>query len=159
MIKKIICLIILSQLFLSTAHASGTETLRNAFDEMTYSLTVEWDQKDPAIAQDAINTFRNNISGTSDLEKEIFFQSLLKNRADQDVKKFVTALKENSYSQEQALNELNSLILTSYGQGASFVPARTIVLGVLGGAALIFVAGLVMWEMGDPQVFGEDGWK
>lgn len=159
MLKKIICLMILSQLFLSSAHASGTDTLKNAFDEMTYSLTVEWDQKDPSIAQQAISKFRNDISGTTDEQKKIFFKALLQNRADLETENFVTALKSNSFSQTEAMNELNNVIAVAYHQGASFVPTKKIIIGILGGAALIFVAGLIMWEMGDPDVFGEEGWK
>ncbi len=159
MLKKIICIMILSQLFLGTAYASGTDTLKSAFDELTYSLTVEWDQKEPEFARKAISNFRNDIAGATDEEKKIFFKSLLQNRADQEAENFVIALKNNSLSQTEAMNELNNVIAVAYNQGASFAPTKKIIIGILGGAALIFVAGLIMWELSDPQVFGEDGWK
>ncbi len=150
-------MMILTQLLMSQAFAE-TAPLKAAFDELTYSLTVEWDQKDQEFAENSLSKFQMKVAGASEEDKTQFFKSLLKGRADIETERFVRDLQEENLSREEAIAKLNQVISSSYHTGASFSPSKYILIGA-GAAALVFVAGLLMWEMGDPQIFGEDGWK
>jgi hypothetical protein len=163
MMKKIVSIFLIAQLLLPSAFAGGKENLKNAFDELSYALTVEWDQRDQEFSQRALLNFRDQVSllrreGLSDADMAEAYKSMLNDRPDADVDQFVRNLRENKNA-EESLKELRKLAGLSYDQGASYVPVKSILLGVAGGASLVFVAGLLMWELGDPQIFGEYGWK
>jgi hypothetical protein len=154
MLKKIVSIFILSQFLMTTTFAGNQENLKAAFDELSYSLTVDWDQKDPAVAQAALTNFKNQVAdlrnrGMTDAEVGGVFRSLLGS----------TDAQMNQFLLNPSELELQKLVSSSYSEGASFVPVKYVLIGVVGGAALIFVAGLLAWELSDPQVFGEDGWN
>lgn len=152
MLKKFVFL-----MMLTTSVFAGTAPLKSAFDDLTYSLTVEWDQKDQEFAQNSLSLFQMKVAGASVADKKEFFKILLKGQ-EIATERFVLELENNNLSQEEAIAKLNQLIKGTYREGAAFAPSKYILIGA-GAATLVFIAGILMWEMGDPQVFGEEGWK
>ncbi len=63
-------------MMLTTSVFAGTAPLKSAFDDLTYSLTVEWDQKDQEFAQNSLSLFQMKVAGASIADKKEFFKTL-----------------------------------------------------------------------------------
>ena len=63
MFKRLLTTLILSCLFVVQANAGSNNSLRKAFDEFNYSVTVEWDQKDQKVYNAAVNKFQKVLKG------------------------------------------------------------------------------------------------
>ncbi len=61
MLKSFFSLTITFILLTSQVFAGSTDGLKKAYDEMNYSLTVEWDQKNEAFYEAQIKKFNNSI--------------------------------------------------------------------------------------------------
>jgi Skp family chaperone for outer membrane proteins len=63
MFKRLLSTLMLSCLFVVQANAASNNSLKKAFDEFNYSVTVEWDQKDQTVYNTAVNKFQKVLKG------------------------------------------------------------------------------------------------
>lgn len=145
--KRIISLVMLLSFVTVQANASTLNSLKLAYDELNYSLSVEWDQKDKEFYKEATKTFQEKIaelqkSGLSNEELVQFAKSTIKN---ENVKKdFETALnlvKVNLLSVEEARNLIVKTLEKSYSEGASWSSGGVIILSTV--LLLVVVAAAV----------------
>lgn len=85
MFKKMITLMMVFALFTVHANAASQNNLKAAFDELNYSLTVEWDQKDKDFYNNQMKTFRGTLrelqrDGLSNSELIEFVKSEVKDQ-------------------------------------------------------------------------------
>lgn len=126
MLKRIFAIMSLLVLFIVQAHAVADNGLKAAFDELNYSLSVEWDQQDQNFYKETMSKFTGQISdlqksGLTNEELVNFTLSQLKDKKLQaDVEKTFALVELNKMSAEQAQDHVKQLVNHSYNRGASW---------------------------------------
>lgn len=163
MFKKFISLMLLNCLVLTSAQAATGEGLKAAFDDLSYSLTVEWDQQDQDFAQNEINEFSAEVAslrnaGLTQLEVAQFLKSILKGKADVEVDSFMQKLDRQNLSSDEIKAELGKMISVAYHDGASYLPTGgKIALGVLGVVGVVFIVSIIVVQSSENDWMGD--WK
>lgn len=151
MLKKI-SIMMLSFILLSVQANAGTNnSLSQAIEELNYSLTVEWDQKDQKFYDKKMKDFASTIaelqeSGLTNqqLVDHVIAQIKNKNLA-KDVETTFNMIQLNKMSPLEARNTMKELMDHSYNQGASWtggVAEGIVVVAFLGAVAFAIVYGL-----------------
>lgn len=144
---------VLTMLFVFTAvqaNASTHNNLKAAFDELTYSLTVEWDQQDKAFynaqtAKFAAEVRELQAQGMSNQELIDFTVSQIKDEnLARDLKNVFAAVTINNMTSEEAAKYVSEMMKNTYGQGANWS----------GGAAIGAVIGVIFFVAVAAIVFG-----
>src|SRR5690606_33381384 len=65
--KRLVSLVLLTALISVQANAASSNSLKQAFDELNFSLSVEWDQKDRDFYAEATKEFQDKVA---ELQKE-----------------------------------------------------------------------------------------
>lgn len=126
MFRKILTLFMVFALFTVQAHASTQNGLKAAFDELNYSLTVEWDQKDRAVYEAHMKKFNQTIrelqkQGLTNQEMIAFAKSKIKNaKVAKDLETAFTMVTINKMSSEEASQYMLDSMKRSYSNGASW---------------------------------------
>ncbi len=153
MLLKIISLLISLSLFSASASASTHQGLKTAFDEMSYALTVEWDQQDPEFYEVAMSTFRTKIrqlqqQGVSNGELLAFARSEVKDeRVARDLDTAFSVVTVNKLSPDEATKYVVDTIKRSYSKGANWTGDPTITF-LVGAIIIAIVLGLVLTNGG-----------
>lgn len=146
MLKKIISFVLLLSIFTVQTFATTQSGIKDAFDELNYSLTVEWDQKDPDFYKEKMNNFYRSINdlrkqGMSNGELLGFAKSQLKNqKIAVDLDNMLQTIEIEKMSSEEASSYVMSTMKDSYQTGAAWRGGigASIVLGLI--IAIIVVA-------------------
>lgn len=120
-----------------------SEALSRTFDDMNYSLNVEWDQKDQTFFKTTVEGFETNIKSLQEqglTNKELIDYTLdkIKDKQTQsDVREIAAAINESDMTGDQArafaLEKLNK----TQSQGASWSGSRH-------GVKLVLILGIII---------------
>lgn len=126
MFKKLITLMLALSIFTVQAHAATDKGLKAAFDELNYSLTTEWDQKDKAFHEAQMKTFAATIrdlqaKGLTNAQLIEFAKSEIKDaKAAKDLETAMTMVQINKMSSAEASKYVLDSMKKSYSAGASW---------------------------------------
>jgi hypothetical protein len=140
--------------FILSAHANiGTQgSLKMAFDELNYALTVEWDQKDKDFYQKEVNSFNKKINQlrSEGMTNQEFLDFMISNIQDEvaanDLKQFYALASAQKLSQIEIESMSRELINRHYARGADWI--GTVML--IGAGAIVLIVGitaLVVWDL------------
>jgi len=149
MFKKLIALMLVLSIFTVQAHASTNDGLKAAFDELNYSLTVEWDQKDKDFHATQMKKFTAAIrelqsKGLTNAQLVDFAKSQVKNaQVAKDLETALNMIQINKMSAAEANKYIIDTMKKSYSAGASWNGEVFIYLavGVLIVALAVAIAG------------------
>lgn len=149
MFKKFITLMMVLSIFTVHANAASNNSLKAAFDELNYALTVEWDQKDKDFYTEQMKNFSGVIrdlqmKGLSNAQLIDFVKSEVKNeKVAKDLETAFNMISLNKLSSEDASKYMIDTMKKSYSAGASWNGEVFLYLGigVLLVAAAVAVGG------------------
>ncbi len=151
MLRKL-TLVMLSFILLSVQVNAGTNnSLAQAIEELNYSLSVDWDQKDQRFYDQKMKTFAETVSKLQDsgltnqqLVDQVISQIKDENLA-KDARTTFNMIQINKMGSLEAQNAIHGLLGKSYNRGASWNGEAAdvlITLAFLGVVALAIVYGL-----------------
>lgn len=148
---RLLALVLSLAIFSAQADSGVHGSLKAAFDELNYSLTVEWDQKDKDFFQHEMEKFQKTVStlraqGLSNEELVEFMISNVKDEAAAaDLKQMFEMARAQKLSPEEVEVMSRELVNRHYNRGAAWIGTVLIV-----GAALIViivgVTALMLWD-------------
>lgn len=148
MFAKIITFLLACSIFSASAMPNTNDGLKAAFDEFNYSVTVEWDQKDPSFLEAKKLELMQTISG---LEAEgmtraeliTFAKSQLKDaNLIKNLDSVLEAISLNKMTSEEANNFMIRSIENSQSQGANW--NGVIILTPVGLLILVLLIAVVI---------------
>ncbi len=148
MFLKIIAFVLACSIFSASAMPDTNDGLKAAFDEFNYSVTVEWDQKDPTFLEAKKLELMQTISG---LEAEgmtraeliTFAKSQLKDATlIKNLDSVLEAISLNKMTSEEAQNFMIRSIENSQAQGANW--NGVIILTPVGLLILVLLIAVVV---------------
>ncbi len=126
MLKSFFSLTITFILLTSQVFAGSTDGLKKAYDEMNYSLTVEWDQKNEAFYEAQIKKFNNTIrdlkaEGLTNSELLAFAKNHIQDsKLSSIIEKAFLMININKMSPEDSTKYIMDTLKKSYSNGASW---------------------------------------
>lgn len=126
MFKKLITLMLALSIFTVQAHASTNNGLKAAFDELNYSLTTEWDQKDKSFYEAQMKQFSATLrdlqaKGLTNAQLIDFAKSEIKDaKAAKDLETAMNLIQINKMSSAEASTYVLETMKKSYSAGASW---------------------------------------
>ena len=155
MFKKLIALMMVLSIFTVQANASTNAGLKAAFDELNYSLTVEWDQQDKEFHAEQMKTFTSTIrdlqsKGLTTAQLIDFAKSEVKNaQVAKDLETALNMIQINKMSASEANKYIIDTMKKSYSAGASWNGEVFIYLAV----GVLIVALAVAIANGNTNVY------
>lgn len=149
--KNLIALLLSFFIFTAQASASTNGSLKLAFDELNFALTVEWDQKDKAFYQKEVSEFQAKINvlraeGLTNQELLDFLMANIKDKAAAaDLKQFYEVASAQKLTPIEIESMTRELVNRHYARGADWI--GTVLL--IGAAAIVLVVGitaLMLWD-------------
>lgn len=107
-----------------------TEMLGKTFDELNYSLNVEWDQKDQGFFNASVDEFEKSIAdlqkqGLSNKELIEYTMNKIKDeKTKKEVEAIVNVVNESNMSPDEARAFIMSKLSKTYANGASWSGGR-----------------------------------
>lgn len=149
MFRRLFSLFVVFALVSVSAHATSRSGLKQAFDELNYALTVEWDQQDKDFHNAQLKKFSQTLQelkreGLTNAELLSFIKDEVKDqRIARDIETAFNMIQINKMSNDEATNYMIETMRKSYSAGASFNGEVFLYLGVglLVVAAAIALAG------------------
>ncbi|MFL5783824.1 MAG: hypothetical protein ACJ76H_04380 [Bacteriovoracaceae bacterium] len=151
MFKKLVTLMI-AVAFTTTAFAGSNPGLKSAFDELNYSLTVEWNQKDKSFYDAQMKKFKDTLAGLqakglTNAELIEFVKAEVKDaKVAKDMQTAFTMIQIQKMSASDAANYMTETMKKSYSTGASWNGEAVMYIGI--GVLLIAVAVAVAASAG-----------
>lgn len=148
MIARLLSVLVIFTMLISGAGAATNSGLKAAFDELNYSLSVEWDQKDRGFYDAQMKKFTDSVSylqtqGLSNAEIVAFVKSQMKNEAlAKDVETAFNVISINKMNQAEATQYMIDTMKRSYARGAAWnyeVGAWLITGAIVVGFALLII--------------------
>ncbi len=144
--KKILALVLSFMVVTAqaTAVTGSNQSLKEAFDDLNFSLSVEWDQKDKAFYETQMSKFKTTITElrASGMTNEELLDFTMNNIKDEGLKndlKQVHAIAMSEKLSDSEIQEMTQEILKrNYSKGASWIGAV-----LIAGAALIVIIAIV----------------
>ncbi len=146
MFKMIFSLISLFCLLVVQANAATGNNLKAAFDELNYSLSVEWDQKDNAFYNKAQAKFAQSVrelqaQGMTNKELMDFAVSSVKDeKLAKEIQTALSMVVINKMSQAEAHKYVTDMLGKSYNRGASWNGAAGAILTLVVVVAIVAAA-------------------
>jgi hypothetical protein len=131
MFKKFVTIMMVVAIFTVQASAAANNNLKAAFDELSYSLNVEWDQKDRAFYDAQMKKFTDTVSalqteGLTNAEMIEFLKSEVKDaKAAKDIEIAFNMIAINKMSAADATKYALDAYKKSYSKGASWFGEMT----------------------------------
>jgi Glu-tRNA(Gln) amidotransferase subunit E-like FAD-binding protein len=152
MLSKILALLLtLSFICPAYSNVNHAASLKAAFDELNYSLTVEWDQKDEIFQQTQMKKFEDSLKelnrqGLSNAEMMELLTAELKNeQLAKNLEEAFRLVSINKMTPEQARELLNEVVKKSYASGSNWISKNSLItVGAILTAVLIVVAIVVI---------------
>lgn len=149
--KKIIFILLAFIVLATQAFASSGDGLKRAFDEFSYSINVEWDQKDKVFYDNQVEILNSKVKalqaeGLTNSELLEFVLEQTKNDSlRKDLSLAFTQIQINKMSQSEALKLVNETMSKSYSQGASWNGSTTdkIIIGLVGVLLIAFTVAYI----------------
>jgi len=147
MFKRLTSFVLLLTVFNTYAIESSGTTLKDAFDSLNYSLSVEWDQQDKEFRTAKIKDFNAKVrdlqkKGLTNAELVDFAKSQIN---DENTKKTIdnvmTSININQLSSKEARKLILDEVKNSYQQGANWTGSGSVVLTAVV-VLLVISAGL-----------------
>ena len=144
MLKKLITLMMVFAITTTSAFANSHAGLKTAFDELNYSLTVEWNQKDKAFYDAQMKKFNATLKelqakGLTNAELIAFVKSEVKDaKVAKDMETAFTMIQLQKMNASQAANSMTETMKRSYSVGASWNGDAALYIGL--GVLLVVVA-------------------
>lgn len=155
MFKKIMCsFLLVSAILTSPGHASTSKTLKEVFDDLSYSLNVEWDQKDQNFYDAKIELLKTQVSelkknGLSTEDFLNFARTQIKDeKVVRDLTESMNILAYTNMSDKEVVTFLLKNINPSYSQGASWDTG--VVLSIAIPLIMIIIAGSLIAKGDNP---------
>ncbi len=145
MFKKFIVLFMVFSMFTVQAQASTQNGLKAAFDELNYSLTVDWDQKDQSFYSSKMKAFQETLNdlqtkGLTNDQLVAFVKSEVKDeKIARDLETAFNMIEINKMSSAEASNYMVETMQRSYNHGASWNGSGSAVAGIVIVAIIIGV--------------------
>jgi len=140
------------------ANAVSNNSLKKAFDELNYSLSVEWDQKDRAFYDAQMAKFTTQVQalqakGLTNAELMTFATANIKDaKLAKEVKNAMTLVQINSMNAKDARKLLLDTVGKNYSSGASWSND-----GILYGALIVLLIVAVVAGAGGARTGGGAG--
>ncbi len=141
MFKRLITLMMVLAITTTSAFANTNSGIKAAFDELNYSLTVEWDQKDKAFYDKKMASFKTKLSESklSNSEMIAFVKSEVKDaKIARDMETALNMIQLQKMSRSEAANYMTETMKKSYSVGASWNGDAVLYIGL--GVLLVVVA-------------------
>ncbi|MES2527088.1 MAG: hypothetical protein V4598_08365 [Bdellovibrionota bacterium] len=144
MFKKLITLMMVLAITTTSAFAQTNSGLKSAFDELNYSLTVEWNQKDKAFYDAQMKKFNASLKelqakGLTNAELIEFVKSEVKDaKVAKDMETAFNMIQLQKMNASQAANYMTETMKKSYSVGASWNGDAVLYIGL--GVLLVVVA-------------------
>ncbi len=128
----------------TSAFAQSNAGLKSAFDELNYSLTVEWNQKDKAFYDVQMKKFNASLKelqakGLTNAELIAFVKSEVKDaKVAKDMETAFNMIQLQKMNASQAANYMTETMKKSYNVGASWNGDAVLYIGI--GVLLVVVA-------------------
>lgn len=157
MFKKLIATMLILSIFTVQANASTHEGLKAAFNELNYSLTTEWDQKDKSFYETRMKEFSAVVrdlqsKGLTNAQLVDFAKSQMKDaKAAKDLETALTVIQINKMSSAEASKYVIETMNKSYSSGASWSG------GVLVSLAAVVVLVVVLAAFSNGSVTVDNG--
>ncbi len=140
MIKNLLVSFLAFAFITVQANAVTNNNLKAAFDDLSYSLNVEWDQKDRAFYEAQMKKFTDKVAelqaaGMTNAELMDFASANIKDaNLKTEVKNVMALVQINKLSASEARKMINDTIAKNYNMGASWSGD-----GVLYGALIVLI--------------------
>ncbi|MGE3609999.1 MAG: hypothetical protein AB7I27_10470 [Bacteriovoracaceae bacterium] len=137
MIKKIFAYFMIASLFIVQANAATANGLKAAYDELNYSLIVEWDQKDKGFYTEKMKEFSSVIrdlqaKGLTNSELLAFVKSEVKDaRVARDLEATFNLIQLNKMSAADASKFMLDNMKNTRSTGASWNSEATYALAII----------------------------
>lgn len=151
MFKKLLTLVVAVSFLATAAQANTNNGLKTAFDELNYSLSVEWNQKDMNFKQAQVQKFSESVKALGLNNQDITNFALSQVKDAQSKKDLAQALSVASkMSPEQAADYVVSVANKAYNVGSSWNGAGSVfytvlivllLLGAVGGGYVVIAPG------------------
>lgn len=125
----------------TSVFANTNSGLKAAFDELNYSLTVEWNQKDKAFYNKKMEAFKAKLAESKLTNAELiaFVKSEVKDaKIARDMETALTMIQIQKMSRSDAANYMTETMKKSYSVGASWNGDAFLYIGL--GVLLVVVA-------------------
>ncbi len=126
MFKKLITLMLALSIFTVSAHANSNAGLKDAFNELNFALTVEWDQKDKEFHNEAMKKFAASLrdlqaKGLTNAQMIDFAKTQVKDaKLAKDLETAFNMIQINKMSASEANKYILETVKKSYSNGASW---------------------------------------
>lgn len=126
MFKKLLSIVMIVSIFTVQANAATNSGLKAAFDELNYSLSVEWDQKDQDFYKNQMSAFTATVrdlqaKGLTNAQMIDFAKAEVKDaKVAKDLETAFNMISLNKMSSAEASKFMVDTMKKSYSQGASF---------------------------------------
>jgi hypothetical protein len=136
MFKKLITLMIALAFMTTSVFANTNAGLKTAFDELNYSLTVEWNQKDKSFYDAQMKKFKTTLAdlqkqGLTNAEMIAFVKSEVKDaKVARDMETAFTMIQIQKMSASDAANYMTETMKKSYSVGASWNGDAVMYIGI-----------------------------
>lgn len=155
-LKKLLTISVTFILLTSQVFATSSEGLKQAYDEMNYSLTVEWDQKDNSFYQAQIKKFNQKVKdlqsqGLTNSELLSFAQAQIKDsKVSATLDKVFLMINVNKMTPEVASKYIMDTMKETYLHGASW-NGRTVISSVVFVAIFVALAIAMTSQTSNPN--------
>ncbi len=132
-------------MFTAQANVATSQGLKTIFDELNYSLNVEWDQKDKAFYNNKMKGFAEQVgklqaAGLTNADLIEFAKSQVKNeQVAQNIEAALNLIQINKMNTEEARKFALETVSKSYDTGANFSSTGAILIATVLVVALVAV--------------------
>ena len=126
MFKKFITLMLALSIFTVQAQAASQDGLKDAFNDLSFALTVEWDQKDKEFHNEAMKKFSAQLrdlqaQGLTNAQMIDFAKTQVKDaKLAKDLETAMNMIQINKMSAAEANKYILETVKRSYSSGASW---------------------------------------
>ncbi len=131
----------------TSAFAGSNAGLKSAFDELNYSLTVEWNQKDKTVYDAQMNKFKASLkelqaNGLTNADLIAFVKTEVKDaKVARDMETAFTMIQLQKMNASDAANYMTETMKKSYSVGASWNGDAVMYIGL---GVLLIAVGLAV---------------
>lgn len=148
MFARILVLIIAFSVFTGELQATTGTSLKQAFDEFNYTVTVEWDQKDRTVYDQAVAKLKAKFAAAQaeGYNNGELLDAIAEQSSNVALKKELQALRVQAelglISKSEIEKRVQDAVSRSYARGASW-NGEAVLLGVVGLIVVLILVGYV----------------